>query len=347
MAQKVRLWRMSIVVLAVVFMSAGSSAISQDDGVVGQERLTASQESAKRLYDLDDTMMADYADTQRLVGESQSPVIIVMFNRVGGKYILRRKGSEVSVEPVPALYQQMKSVSHTIVGIFEIISPYFASTEIDNWRPKLTEYNKMLKEALSALKDVGMPPDVEKRCRTILEGGVKFTDEALKTGTFSSEGYSKYTKSVWPAIAKNIELAGKLQVDHFEDVLEKWRKEMGEEEWSRLYAIVGTAWAMRRENVHFQILAQMMGRDAVNDRLIIAESIQDPTEDDLIMLLGRVINDRDLAVHVFGEKLKYRMDVELIGEAIREETLKRSTPHHPAIDMKWEPYEEHKMPNEE
>ena len=71
MAQKVRLWRMSIVVLAVVFMSAGSSAISQDEGVVGQERLTASQESAKHLYDLDNTMMADYADTQRLVGESQ------------------------------------------------------------------------------------------------------------------------------------------------------------------------------------------------------------------------------------------------------------------------------------
>ncbi len=193
MAQKVRLWRMSIVVLAVMFMSAGSSGICQDDEVVGQERLTASQESAKRLYDLDDTMMANYADTQRLVGESQSPVIIVMMNRGGGKYILHRKGSEISVEPVPALYQQMKSVSHTIVGIFEIISPYFASPEIDNWRPKLTEYNKMLKEALSTLKDVGMPPDVEKRCRTILEGGVKFTDEALKTGTFNSEGYSKST----------------------------------------------------------------------------------------------------------------------------------------------------------
>ncbi len=227
------------------------------------------------------------------------------------------------------------------------MSPYFANPEIDNWRPKLAEYNKMLKEALSTLKDVGMPPDVEKHCRTILEEGIKLTNQALKTGKFSSEGFSKYAKSVWPATAKNVELAGKLQVDHFEDLLEKWRKEMGEKEWSRLYAIVGTAWAMRRENVHFQILAQMMGRDAVNDRLIIAESIQDPTEDDLIMLLGRIINDRDLAVHVFGKKLKYRMDVELIGEATREETLKQSTPPHPAIDMKWEPYEEHKMPNEE
>jgi hypothetical protein len=78
---------MSIVVLAVMFMSAGSSGICQDEGVVGQERLTASQESAKRLYDLDDTMMADYADTQRLVGENQSPVIIVMFNRVRGCWL--------------------------------------------------------------------------------------------------------------------------------------------------------------------------------------------------------------------------------------------------------------------
>ena len=95
MAQKVRLWRMSIIVLAVMFMLAGSSAICQDDGVVGQERLTASQESAKRLYDLDDTMMANYADTQRLVGESQSPVIIVMMNRGGGKYILHRKGRDI------------------------------------------------------------------------------------------------------------------------------------------------------------------------------------------------------------------------------------------------------------
>jgi hypothetical protein len=347
MVHENRLWRMSLAIAALLVVSFGSFAICQEEAVVGEERLTESQEAAKRLYNLDDTMMANYADTQRLVGQSQSPVILAMFNRVGGKYVLIRNGNVEAVEPVPALYQQIKSVSHTIVGIFEIVSSYFANPEVENWRPKLTEYNKMLKEALATLGDVGMPPEVEKHCRAILEGGIKFTDEALKKGTFSSEGYSAYAKSVWPATAKNVELAGKLQVDHFEALITKWRKEMGEEEWSRLYAVVNTAWAMRRENVHFQILAQMMGRDAVNDRLIIAESIQDPTQDDLIMLLGRVINDRDLAVHVFGKKLEYRMDVELMGEAAREETLKQYSPHHPALDIEWEPYEEHKVPGEE
>jgi hypothetical protein len=88
----------------------------------------------------------------------------------------------------------------------------------------------------------------------------------------------------------------------------------------------------------------MMGREAVNDRLIMAEAIKDVTEDDLLMLLGRFVNDRVLSILVFDKT--YRMDVELMGESARAETLKQSTPHHPAIDMKWMPYEEKKMPNE-
>ncbi|TFG77885.1 MAG: hypothetical protein E4H21_01880 [Thermodesulfobacteriales bacterium] len=103
MLENTRLWSVSIAFLALALFIGVELAIAEREDVVGQERLTTSQESAQRLYDLDDTMMANYADTQRLVGESQSPVIIVMFNRVGGKYILRRNGSEVSVEPVPAL----------------------------------------------------------------------------------------------------------------------------------------------------------------------------------------------------------------------------------------------------
>ncbi|MGD9651328.1 MAG: hypothetical protein AB7I96_07780 [Candidatus Dadabacteria bacterium] len=348
MIHKSRLWFMDLAIVALMFFSFGGLALGQEEAVVGEERLTESQEAAQRLYNLDAKMTANYTDTQRLAGQSQSPVILVMFNGVGGKYILIRNGNVEAVEPVPALYQQIKSASHTIVGVFEIMSPYFDNSGVENWKPKLTEYNKMLKDALATLGDIGMPPDVEERCRTILEGGIKFTDGALKTGSFTSEGYSAYAKSVWPAIAKNIELAGKLQVDHFEALLKKWRKEMGEEEWSRLYAVVNTAWAMRRENVHFQILAQMMGRDVINDRLIIAETLEDPTQDDLIMLLGRIINDRDLAVHVFGKKLEYRMDVELMGNAAKDEITEKASPHHPVIDYsEWMPYEEHKTPDQE
>ena len=346
MKDKVVMWVVFVMIAVSVLLAGAGPAACESEGVVGEERLTAAQAASLRFYDLDDTMRANYAVTQRLVGESQSPVILALFNGVGGRYVLRRNGSVVSVEPVPPLYRQMKSVSHTIVGVFEIVSPYFNNSEIDNWRPKLAQFNEMLSKALETLDQAGLPPDVEKNCRTILEGGVSFTGKALEAGKFTAADYTAYAKEVWPSINKNINLAAKLQVDHFEKVLSNWRKEMGEEEWSKLYAIVNCAWAMRRENVHFQILAEMMGRDAINDRLIIAESILDVTEDDLIMLLGRIINDRDLAVNVFGKKLKYRMDVELMGEGTREEIIKNASPHHPVIDVNWMKYKEHKMPNE-
>jgi hypothetical protein len=328
-----------------IVLSASLVHAADSVSVVDEVQVSKSQQAANRLFALDDKMQADYADTQRIVGEMQSPVILALFNGIGGQYILRRHGREVAVEPVPELYPEMKSVSHTIVGVYEIVSPYFDSPESGTWRPKLAEFNQMLKDGLATLGDVGMPSEVEQHCRTILEGDIKFTDDALKNGTFSAEGYAAYAKSVWPSIAANVQLAGKLQVDHFEDLVTKWRKEMGEEEWSRLYALVGSAWAMRRENVHFQLLAQMMGREAVNDRLIMAESIPDITKDQLLMLLGRIINDRALATLVFGEE--FRMDVELMGEAARDETEKRATPHHPALGTDWMTYEEHKLPNEQ
>ncbi len=331
--------------LALVVANVASADGSDPPTAIEQIQMSQSEEAAARLFALDAAMQRYYADTQRYVGEKQSPVILAMFNGVGGQYILRRNGKKVAVEPVPELYQQIKSVSHTIVGVYEIIAPYFANAETGNWRPKLTEFNRMLKDGLATLGNAGMPKEVEENCRLILQGDIEFTDKILREGSFTAESFSAYAQAITPAIMENVKLAGKLQVTHFEALLTRWREEMGEEEWSRLYAIVSTAWAMRRENVHFQILAQMMGHKTVNDRLIIAESIPDVTEDQLIMLLGRIINDRGVGELVFGKE--FRMDVELMGEAARDAIQQQATPHHPASDFKWLPYEEHRMPEEQ
>ena len=331
-------------VLSISVANAFQPSPAQEK-IIKQVQVDQVAEASDRLYKLDSVMQANYAKTQHAVGQMQSPVILAMFNGNGGKYILRRDGKQVAVEPVPAIYEQIKSVSHTLVGIFEIVSPYFEYSESGNWRSALSDYNQAMKEALATLGNAGMPEEFEGYCRTILKGGIVFMDNALETGHFTAEDYSKYAKALLPTVMKTVALAGKLQVDHFEAVVKKWRAEMGEEEWSRLYAVVNPAWAMRRQNVHFQIMAQMMGRDAINDRLIMAEALNDVTEDDLLMLLGRVVNDRVLSILVFDKT--YRMDVELMGESARAATQDAACPHYPAMSSDWMPYEEHKMPNEQ
>ena len=343
--------RMLCVIATLVMTGSGLGTVEAVQPTPAQERIIKSVqvdekvEASDRLYKLDSLMQENYAKTQHEVGQMQSPVILAMFNGNGGKYILRRDGKQVAVEPVPAIYEQIKSVSHTLVGIFEIVSPYFSYPESGNWRAALTEYNEHMKDALATLSNAGMPSEFESNCREILEGGIAFMDKALKTGHFSAESYSTYAKALLPTVMKNVTLAGKLQVDHFEAVVKQWRKEMGEEEWSRLYCVVNSAWAMRRQNVHFQIMAQMMGQDTVNDRLIMAEAMNDVTEDDMLMLLGRIVNDRVLSILVFDNT--YRMDVELMGESARAATEEAACPHYPALKMTWMPYEEHKMPNQE
>jgi hypothetical protein len=338
---------LSTVVFLVLVVSPGYGAEPSPDqeAIINQMQLSVTDEASRRLYTLDTEMQSNYTKTQYATGQMQSPVILAMFNGTGGRYILRRNGKQEAVEPVPAIYQQIKSVSHTLLGIFEIVSPYFENSQTGNWRAALADYNQQMKDALATLGNVGMPAEFEGYCRTILEAGIAFMDKSLKTGNFTAAEYSAYAKAVLPVVNKNVSLAGKLQVDHFEVVVKKWREQMGEEEWGRLYTVVSSAWAMRRQNVHFQIMAQMMGRDAVNDRLIMAEAINKVTEDDLLMLLGRIVNDRVLSILVFDET--FRMDVELMGEAARAATESAACPHYPSVDTNWMPYEQHKMPNEQ
>jgi len=344
----------SMLVTRFVAASAQSTHPSpEQEKLIQSVQVDAVAAASDRLYRIDSLMQKNYAKTQHDVGQMQSPVILAMFNDKGGKYILRRGGKEVSVEPVPAIYRQIKSVSHTVVGIFEIVSPYFAYPESENWRATLSEYNKFTKDALATLSKAGMPAEIENNCRLIMRGGIAFMDKVLENGTCSAADYSEYAMSLLPTLMKNVNLAGKLQVDHFEAVVKQWRKEMGEEEWSRLYAVVNTAWAMRGKNVHFGILAQMMEQDTVNHRLIMAESMKDVTEDDLFSLLGRIVNDRVLSILVFNKT--YRMDVELMGEAAgaaieeagaaTEEAAHAACPHFNAWKNKML-NDDHEMPNQ-
>lgn len=299
------------------------------------------------IYQLDRSMRDDFTPTQKMVGFNASPTIIVQFSPDGGIYTLRRNQQNTTVHPVPELYAILRSISHTSVGLFEIVYPAFSKKAQKTWLSKLNEYNKELKLALKAIDVINIPIQAKKTSREILMAGIYFSNKVLKNSVVTQQDFIAYSTPIRSAINYQVQLASKIQVDSIEALLQKWQKEMGKEEWKRLYAVVNYTWGLRRENVHFQILAQQMGREAVNDRLVLVESIELASVDQLLMQLGFVINNRNLAMSVFGSKNKFKMDVELMGAGARKEIEKNSTIKHPAIDMKWLPYEEHKMPNEE
>ena len=99
-------------------------------------------------------------------------------------------------------------------------------------------------------------------------------------------------------------------------------------DWEKTYAASNTIYVARQNNVLFSVLAQFFGPDAINDRLILIETISfTTTPDDMLESLVRIIADRSVGALFFGNY--HLMDYELMGgdarAAIIAESAKRGT----------------------
>ncbi|MBI3930294.1 MAG: hypothetical protein HY319_32460 [Armatimonadetes bacterium] len=298
------------------------------------------EEAVRLVCQLDSDMETYYAEALKTFAAELSPVIHAQFDGEGGTYVLRRNGKTTTARPVPEPYKLLKSISHTPLGVYSIIATHLHDPEHHGWQEGVGVFHQHLVEALGSLENAGLPDEVRHNCCGILREGVQFTGAALQKESVSIEDYAVYAHRVAPMLQPNIEAAASLQVDAFEELVQQWRDEMGPEEWSRLYVVVTCAWAMRRENVHFQIFEHMMGKDTVNQRLIIAEGFNDT--ESAFELLGRIVLDRSVSKLVFEDVL--RLDVELMGEGALKRLEERVCPTYPSIRGVKKPYLSTEMP---
>jgi len=90
---------------------------------------------------------------------------------------------------------------------------------------------------------------------------------------------------------------------------------------------VGVAlYVTRQNNILFTILAQYMGKEAINERLLLIETPEfTTTPEKLLDVLTRIVADRSLGKVFFNDY--YLMDVELLSDpsrrAIREQVAER------------------------
>jgi hypothetical protein len=94
-------------------------------------------------------------------------------------------------------------------------------------------------------------------------------------------------------------------------VIGDWKTMLGAD-WDKTYAASNSIYVTRQNNVLFSVLAQFFGADAINDRLLLIETISfTTTPADMLESLTRIIADRSVGAIFFGNyKL---MDFELMG----------------------------------
>jgi hypothetical protein len=300
--------------------------------IVGTQTASAGEIGTKNILQLNTTMFELYGDAGQVFRKNilaEHPLILGLFSGAGGRFILYRPGmAPLDAPPVPIVYQLLKSVGHSTMALAEVVVPYLNSPNDLTWRASLAAYRNRMQSALDGLDATAMQDDWRPNNRAILQNNIAFMDECLKNNAVSADALQEFAKKQGPLLKKNITWAAQTQVAHWMDVIGGWKQTLGAD-WDKTYAASNTIYVARQNNILFSVLAQFFGPEAINDRLMLIETVSfTTTPEDMLDSLTRIIADRAVGAAFFGNY--HLMDYELMGgdarQAIIDQDAKRNIP---------------------
>lgn len=288
--------------------------------VVSERAVLALNESMMQLYE---TSLAKFKQNLR----DRVPIILALFTGQGGQMILYPPGQEPEVAPpVPLVYELAKSVAHSTMAIYEIVSPYLSNAFANHlWRPALEMYRTQNQTALNGLDALDVSDNDRALLRTILQRNLAFMDRCLEKGGYGYDDVENYIRDTTPHLVKTIGIGSSTQVGHWMNVIEGWKTKLGVD-WERTYAVSNSLYIARQNNILYSVLVQFMGAETMGDRLLLVETPEfETTPEKMLDVLGRIVADRSLGQVFFRDY--FLMDVELLGgggrAAIEREMAKR------------------------
>jgi hypothetical protein len=282
--------------------------------------------AAKNILQLNITMFELYDDAAQVFQRNilaKHPLILALFSGAGGRMILYRPGQPpLNAPSVPLVYQLLKSTGHSTMAISEVVMPYLNNATDQSWRGNMLAYRSRMKSAIDSADAMDMQADWKATTKAILENNLAYMDDCLAKNVITLDGLQAFARKQGPDIKKIVSWAAETQVKHWMGVLDEWQKLVGAD-WNKTYAASNTIYVTRQNNVLFSVLAQYMGPDAINDRLMLIETVSFiTTPEDMLTSVTRIISDRSVGQLFFGNY--HLMDYELMGGDARKTIISES-----------------------
>ena len=169
------------------------------------------------------------------------------------------------------------------MALTEVAGPYLDNPADQSWRGSMLAYRSRMQSALEGLDATPMQPDWRDNNRTILQEQHRLhgrlpgegRDLLRRVAGIRQEAGARTASGTSPGRPQT-------QVAHWMDVLADWKKMLGSD-WDKTYAASNTIYVARQNNVLFSVLAQFFGPDAINNRLMLIETVSfTTTPDDML-----------------------------------------------------------------
>lgn len=239
------------------------------------------------------------------------PVVIVVS---GNDLVLLKNGKRTVVSVILAEYHTLKSIAHSTVALFTLLT-HEPGEPLDAERVKaLAEFQKLLVAASLAVEKFGFDPDTLVRQKRILTRATEFATKVSEAGKVSADDLAKFCRASRTDVVANGAAAARAQLITTHKQVMEWKKDMTAAEWAALTVVIPGNQTARVENAPVQYFARLFGETPGEGRRVVyTESLWE--EDKALAQLGTLRLDGKLSVAVFGDP--YRMYRDFVADGAR------------------------------
>ncbi len=261
------------------------------------------------LTTLNDAFRAAYAEAKQRMLASSGPLLLVS----GDTFTLVRNGKREEANAGSAIYDPVKTIAHIPLAVYVTLTP--GDGEIDEARLKtLDGLRKLIPPAAASLDSLQLPKATLDRQKQIIAASLGFIDGVAAQRRFERKSLIDFTRWMAPLVMENVTEATHGQLDATHAVVSRFRRELSDDEWSRLHVLITGPHMPREDLVVTQYFLRLLHEPAEGGRVIYAESLWQ--ESQAIDLLGTHLLDGSVGEAFFGDAM--RMHRDLLGDAAKE-----------------------------
>jgi hypothetical protein len=254
------------------------------------------------------------------LGQHHTPAIIVS----GDHVTLYYDGEQEKVLIIPALYQQVKSISHLSFGIYVMLVSNGYGPLAEGLRPQLANQLNLLNQGDAVLDQLNIPPEFVALQRNTLRSAAKVLSDVLDRGVVEEDRVKEFGRISAPLYLENAALAARLELDELHRVIGRWKEQVDPAVWRKVYVVICAAHQARYRETTRQYFQRLFHEhesiDARDEnRVIYAENVYD--NEAALQLLARHQVDQKISIALFDDRKRLQEDLMADGAAAYLEIL--------------------------
>ncbi len=273
------------------------------------------QNSTPPLFnDLNAAARESYAASRALALKSDQPVFLVTDT------VTLIRGEDLGSQPyTPALYHDLKSISHLPLGAYSASIGLLENPTDKRWMDRLRMLLNQLNIAQADLPKASFTDLQRVSQEKILSLSRAYLDDILMRESADIASINLYSRTLAPLLLANAADAANVQIEALDQAVRELSKKLKPGEFEKAMAVITGPKTPREGNLQFQYFVFAFGAGSAGTRVLYMESIFD--REAALGVLRTVLNDRVASQAFFGET--YRLERDLMADGATVELMRR------------------------